>query len=169
MRRRYREFSLYLGVLEVLHKMFKTGTRSKNTEESEATSGLSKKKLFDKVSSKHLMPGLKSKACTRLYLTKAYKGEVFLVKLEDIALFEAQNIASVPLRAPGLNVLVITQLVDALLRKLGKKTLGFTETTLPEEDYILRICRYVDQNNVLDVFMAGSPKAQPLTILPQKM
>lgn len=149
--------------------LLKTVKTTQLTNETEKTIGLSKKKLYQKLSASYLMPSFQSRAITRPYLVKAFLKEVYLVSKESIALFEAQNISSPPHRAPGFTVMQIVFLIDSFLSKMGKMKTGFKNGSLPDEDYCYRLARYLDQGNLLQIFFTGTPKAISLTFSAQTM
>lgn len=135
---------------------------STNPVEQVAPSGLekTKRKLHEQLARIYLLPSIKSRACHCTYLCKVKEKSVFLVEKKALLKREADYADDFPLRAPGLTVLAMTRRIDKLLGLLGKPSLGFTSNALPDEGYLIRLARYVDPSNLLEIFLAPAPRAK---------
>lgn len=112
-----------------------------------------KKRLYEQLSRTYLLPSLKSRASNRQFFAKVLTHKVFTIEKKDVLTFEAKHSDDLPIRAPGFTVLALVKRLDALLKLLNKLPLGFEDTMLPDEKYLLRIARYLDPPNLLEIFI----------------
>ena len=133
-----------------LAKIF-DGANARNQEASE-TKDLSKHKIYSRLNEQYLLPPEDSKGVCRSWLLQVWYGNVYRVGLRDFKTFEV-GVTSTHMKRNGLtNLMHLMLRINGLLKGRGEKVLGFHEFTVPDEKWLCKIARYVDQSNVLEFF-----------------
>ena len=120
--------------------------------ELESTKGRTKNQLYKTVEEKYLIPAWTSKGVTREYLLRVLRDEFFRVEKRIISKFECDLAAKQLKHTGSQSCAFIVKKLNILLAEEGKKPLGFTEFDLPEQNWLYRIARYIDKENILELF-----------------
>jgi hypothetical protein len=135
--------------------------------EDPETRDLDKKKLYNLLATRNFLPPLSTKGITRDYLLKAYRGEVYTIPLYDLKHFEVELTLEQTKRAGMPNNSLLVRKIDGLLRSRGQAQLGFDAYEPPDEvdivdkNWLYRVARYVDVNNILQFFEAPVDQGRP--------
>ena len=146
----------------------------RNTEEQaenepEELRGVTKSILYDQLSATYLLPAKDSKGVNRAYLVGVHTGQNFRVPAITIKRYEADLPGNAYKKTQYVNMNDVAHRLNVLLAEMNQRQLGFAPHVTPEEKWILRIVRYVDQLNILGVFSGPVPtpvmaESQSLTI-----
>ena len=129
-------------------------------EEPEETRRLSKSQLHSMVSERWLVPSRDSKGVCRRWLLSQHIGLSWRVEITTIRRFEVEVPARLQKKACMTNLADLLARLNSLLQERGEATLGFQDHMIPEEDWLIRVCRYIDQTNILGAFVGPVPGAQ---------
>ena len=143
---------------------FNQDLKQYKTEGDEAldTKNLQKNELYELVSADYMLPPSISKGITREYLLSVKSGEVFRVGNMDYKQFEC-NLQKAHQKKVGIvNNALLVKKINILLKKRGKAQLGFTEYSLPEQNWLYKVARYIDRTNLLEFFGAAPYPEPPL-------
>ena len=147
-----------------LNKMV-DGACVRNNEPLE-TRDLSKQRLYNRLSEAWLLPPVESKGVCRTWLLKVWNGSVYRVGMKDLKTFEV-SITPAQMKRNGLtNLLHLILRLNGLLTSRGEKLLGFSEFIVPDERWLCRVARFIDQANVLEFFQFP---VVPITRLTREM
>jgi len=127
------------------------------------TSNLQKNELYDLVSNTFYIPPYGSKGTTREWLLDVYNSKVYRITVMEFKQFDIR-LSKEQLRRTGThsNALLVRKL-NLLLSEREEKPLGFTEHEVPDQTWLYRIARYIDQTNLLEFFEAPVKPEPPLT------
>lgn len=120
--------------------------------ELDSTKGRPKHEVYAMVEEKYLVPAWTSKGVTREYLLRVLRDDHFRVEKKTIKKFEVELSPKQVKRSGCQSCAFIVKKINLLLAEDGKKTLGFTEFDLPEQNWLYRIARYIDKENILELF-----------------
>ena len=120
--------------------------------EPEALRNLSKRAIVKILGLQWVLPDGKSRAMSRRYLCGVYQNSYFRVGRIQLLQFEAVLNPEDFLRTSDQSMSTLVDKGDQLLRELGHAEFGFEGNAWPDEAWLYRILRYVDQANVLRVF-----------------
>ena len=135
------------------------------TDEAEGldTKSLSKNELYDLVSADYMLPPSHSKGVTREYLLDVKDKRVFRVSNMEHKQFEF-NLQKIHQKKVGIvNNSLLVKKLNILLKDRGEVPLGFTEFNLPEQNWLYKVARYIDQTNLLEFFEAAPCPEPPLS------
>ena len=121
---------------------------------------LSKAKIYTQLAANWFLPQKESRGVTRAYLVQVYRDQVFRVQRQVILEYESRLVPAESKKSSFYSVALLYDRMETYLHEMGQKPLGFSLTTLPEEDWFSRVLRYVDPYNVLEGFQArvnGAP------------
>lgn len=124
---------------------------------------LSKGKIYTQLAAQWFLPQKESRGVTRAYLVQVHRGQVFRVQRQAILEYECRLLPAELRKSAFYSVALLYDRLEAHLVELGYQPLGFSLTTLPEEEWFSRVLRYVDSHNVLEGFQGrvhGSPVPQ---------
>jgi len=130
-------------------------------EEGLETMNLAKNELFELVGSTFMLPPYCSRGVTREYLLQVRNSQVFRVPTMEYKHFEI-NLQKHHLKKVGItnNALLVKKL-NFLLADKGRQLLGFTEYDVPEQTWLHKVARYIDQTNILEFFEAAISPEPP--------
>lgn len=120
-----------------------------------------KKQLYDQLAEELLLPSLNSKGLNRKYLVAVYKKDVYTLNRLDYRRFEAELSPNQLKKNNLTNLAYILKKLNAILREKGEKTLGFPDHWVPEEEWLVKVARYVDRKNVMEFFKLSLPTREP--------
>ncbi len=120
--------------------------------ELDSTRGRPKHEVYSIVSEKYFVPAWTSKGVTREYLLRVLRDENFRVEKKAVKKFECDLTDKQQKRNGNQSCAFIVKKINLLLSEDGKKALGFTEFDLPEQNWLYRIARFIDRENVLELF-----------------
>lgn len=136
--------------------------------EDPETRDLDKRKLYNLLAIRNFLPPLSTKGVTREYLIKVYKGEVYTVLIFDLKHFEVELSTSMLKRVGIPNNSLLVRKLNGLLASRDLPPLGFDDFEPPDEvrlhnkNWLYRVARFVDVNNILQFFetpvVQGDPK-----------
>ena len=129
-------------------------------DETPETKDLSKQKLYDMVELDWYLPPCSSKGITREYLLQVRNGEVFRVNHEDMKKFEFSINKTHMKKIGEVNNALLVRKLNMLLKSRGALELGYTEYNLPEQNWLYKVARYIDQTNLLE-FFEDAPFPEP--------
>jgi hypothetical protein len=73
------------------------------------------------------------------------------------------------LKSSFINVGLLVRRLDVLLQQTGRLPLGFEQTALPDEDWLLRLVRFIDRTNILGAYRRAVRNSQPPDIPASQM
>lgn len=137
--------------------------------EPEELRGVTKSILYDQLSATYLLPSKDSKGVNRAYLVGVHTGQNYRVPAITIKRYEADLPGNAYKKTQYVNMNDVAIRLNVLLAEMNQRTLGFPVHVTPEEKWMLRILRYIDQLNILGVFAGPVPNpvmapCQSLTI-----
>ena len=134
-------------------------------DEGPDTANLAKNELYEMVSTTRLLPPLGSKGVTREYVLGCYKDQYYTIHPMDYKRFEI-NLSKDQLRKTcTFNNALLLRKLNILLSSQGKAPLGFKEEELPDQTWLHKMARYIDQTGLLEFFEAPIKPEPPLTPL----
>lgn len=132
-------------------------------DEGLETRHLEKKELFETIAENYYIPPLSSKGVTRAYLLQVHGGNVFRVTKSELRHFEVDLTPSMQRRVTNISNSLVVRKLNILLRQTGKKTLGFNENEVPDQNWLCRVARFVDRTNVTELFDSPVKLEPPLS------
>lgn len=129
----------------------------------------SKSQLYSATAFTFFLPSKHSRATSKLYLHRVQTNQVFRVTRQAILEFESRLQPDECVRVSFLNIPMVVARLNRLLVQLGLPDLSFTATTMPDDDWVFRVVRFVDQNNLLGCFKRAVRNAQPPNIMAATM
>ena len=131
-------------------------------QEGEDTRHLSKQKLYNMLAENWFLPSVDSKGACRGYLLRVHRNEVFRVSNREFKTFEV-NVSPAHLKKNGLTCLGhLVGRLNRLLTSRGERPLGFPAHVVPEESWLIKVARKIDQHNILEFFQR---EVTPLAIV----
>ena len=127
------------------------------------TRDLSKQRLYNRLSEAWLLPPAESKGVCRAWLLKVWNGSVYRVGLKDLKTFEVAITPAMMKRNGLTNLLHLMLRINGLLNSRGEKVLGFGDFTVPDERWLCRVARFIDQANILEFFQYPVVPIEKLT------
>lgn len=126
------------------------------------TKNLQKNELYDLVSTDYMLPPYNSRGVSRDYLLAVKNGQVFRVTNKDYKHFEF-NLQKTHLKKVGIiNNALLVKKINLLLKERDHPQLGFSEFDLPEQNWLFKVCRYIDKTNILEFFESAPYPEPPL-------
>lgn len=122
------------------------------SEEGSDTVNLSKHALYNIVEDKYVIPAFISKGVTRDYLLKVYKDEVWRIEVNVMKRFEFDLTSSQNKKVGIINNSYVMRKLNILMQEKQMKPLGFDEFELPEQTWLFRVARFIDKENLLELF-----------------
>lgn len=126
-------------------------------DEEEDTKRLTKSQLYAMISDRWLVPPQDSKGVNRRWLLAVHRGQAFRVEVATIMRFEVEVPRRLQKKTCFTNLADLVLKLNLLLVERGLLELQFSEHVVPDEGWLLRICRYLDQTNILGVFSDAIP------------
>lgn len=111
-----------------------------------------KTQLYDLLKSKYILPDRESRGVSRQYLVAVYEGLVMRVERGVLLSFEANLDLSHLVKAGPVSISTVLRKLDTLQYQISARPLGFPDSGLPDEEWLWRIARYLDTNNILGLF-----------------
>lgn len=138
------------------------GEAAAEQQEGEDTRHLSKHKLYNMLSENWFLPSVDSKGVCRQYLLRVHRNEVFRVTNREYKTFEV-NVNPAHFKKNGLTCLGhLVNRLNRLLTSRNERVLGFPPHVIPEESWLIKVARKIDQHNLLEFFQR---EVTPLTIV----
>ena len=131
-------------------------------EEGADTRNLSKSALYDRVAEVYCVPPYSSRGVTREWLLGVLNHTFFRVENEVIRIFEFGLTRAQQKKVGITNNALLVKKLNRLLESQNNRWLGFTEHDVPEQNWLYRITRFVDQNNLLEFFQMPCTQPPPL-------
>ena len=131
-------------------------------QEGDDTKNLKKNKLYEMVSKEYFLPPVDSKGITREYLLQVRDGEVFRVTNSDHKHFEYHLEKKATKKVGVVNNVLMVKKLNMFLASKNQPQLGFTEYNLPEQQWLYKVARYIDQTNLLEFFEAAAFPEPPI-------
>lgn len=138
-------------------------------DEEPETKALTKSQLYKLLASTYSLPSPDSRATSRSLLLRIRQNEVFRVERQVLLQFEANLALEDLVRQGSHNMTILVEKLTILLDQLGERPLGFLPGNYPEESWLYRVIRFVDQGNLLGVFKRSIPGAHVPDILASRM
>ena len=138
-----------------------------HAHEDAETRDLDKRQLYNMVSNHSFLPPITTKGVTRDYLVRAYRNEVFLVRIFDLKHFEVDLTPAMTKRAGIPNNSLLVRKIDGLLDSRGLPRLGFDDFEPPDEvafadqNWLYRVARFIDHHNILQFFEIPVEQGDP--------
>lgn len=115
----------------------------------------SKAKIYQNLSQTYFLPDKDSRGLSKLYLARVHRNMVFRVNRQVLLQYECGLQQDETLKTSFLNLGLLMSRMNLLLQQLAQPQLGFDQNTLPDENWLLRICRFIDRTNILGAFRRG--------------
>ena len=115
------------------------------------------------------MPNKESRGVTREYLSGVYLNQIYRTGRLEMQQFEARLLLKDLARNSFFNMSVVLERLIALMAQLGLPPLGFNENVNPDETWVCRIARFIDQWNILRIFRRRVPGALIPNIIAARM
>ena len=128
------------------------------------TRELRKPKLYKMLEEQWLLPPRDSKGVCRTYLVSVHRGQVFRVGLREYKHFEANLNPDHTKKNGYTNLVHVISRLNELLASRNQNQLGFPLFTIPDEKWLIKIARFIDQANVLEFFRAPVRDFQQLCV-----
>ena len=131
--------------------------------EPEVLRKLSKHAIYKLLSATYILPDENCRAVNRRYLVRVYSHEVFRLPRLTLLEFESRLTLEEQIRSSCQSVANLVEKVDRILADNDQPRLGFEGNTLPDEQWIFRLIRYVDPFNTTGTFkrrVAGAPRPE---------
>ena len=123
-----------------------------NLNEPPAIRSKTKNQLYALLAEEWYLPSVDSKGVNRKWLVAVYKGEVFRVGLMEMRRFEIELTPLQTKRTGLVNLTYILDKLNQLLKERGLKELGFPRFVVPEENWLVKVARFIDRKNVMEFF-----------------
>lgn len=116
------------------------------------TSHLQKNELYELVAKDYFLPPSNSRGVSREYLLKVRDGTVFRITNKEWKHFEfTLNKSQFRKGAMICNAMLMRKL-NQLLKSRAMPQMGFNEYNIPEQNWLYKVARYIDQTNLLEFF-----------------
>ena len=139
-------------------KLFK----SEKENEAADTKNLGKNDLYEMVSLSYLLPPVSSRGITRDYLLKVKNGEVFRITHSDWKNFEFTLRKTDQKKIGIINNSLLVKKLNYMLEDRAEPDLGFSEFETPEQNWLYKVARYIDQTGELEFFETQPCQQAPL-------
>lgn len=149
--------------------MWQQETQQEIGDEPDALRGMSKSKMYDMEARDYLLPSKESRCISKAYLIEVFRGTVFRVRNQEILAFEVNLTLEERMKASHFNLGVIKDKAAALLQMLGHQPFGFHGSNNPDEEWLSRVVRFIDPQNLLRGFRRRVANAPRPAILPMRM
>lgn len=126
----------------------------RQSDEDATTRGLEKKDLYEMVAKTYFLPPFASRGVTREYILKVNSDQVFRVTTNELRHFEVDLTSEMQRKVLGLTNAILVRKLNHLLRLRGQNPLGFTEYDVPEQAWLHRVARFIDQTSLTEFFEA---------------
>lgn len=130
-----------------------TTERLGDPDEPEALRFLTKKDIHARLSEEWFLPDKNCRGVTRQYLIGVYRDTYFRLGLFDMQRFLAELNKDALKRVPYENSADIKAKVEVQLAEQGFRPLGYAPHIIPEEDWLVKVARYLDQTNNCAIFL----------------
>ena len=124
----------------------------KREDESLDTQRLNKVQLYELVETTWDIPSYGCKSITREYLLRVKDDEVFRVDREVMRKFDFELTKKQNKKMAIVNLGYVVRKLKVLMAEKRMKDLGFEEWEAPEQVWLMRMARYIDKENVLELF-----------------
>ena len=111
------------------------------------------------IADRWLIPPQDSKGVNRRWLLAVHRGQAFRVETATILRFEVELPRRLQKKACFTNLYDLVLKLNLLLVERGMQELEFAEHVVPDETWLIRIFRYLDQTNILGVFADSIPNS----------
>lgn len=118
---------------------------------------ISKNQLYTTLSSQYLLPPKDSKGVKRQYLVAVYTNQALRIGYQEARVFIAQQPKELLKRTPLLHLADLVTRLNVYLIEQGLMNLGFSPHTVPDQEWLFTIIRFVDRKNVLGAFQNELP------------
>ena len=113
---------------------------------------LSKQQIYTQLSNDFFLPSYDSKGVNRAYLVGVYTNRYLRIPLMDWKRFELNLTPNQMKRNNLVNMTYILRKLNGILRERGMNPLGFPDFMVPEEDWVMKVARFIDRTNVMEFF-----------------
>jgi hypothetical protein len=124
-----------------------------------------KAQIYSTLNNQYLLPAKDSRGVSKRYLARVHSNEVFRVGKIAILQFEATLVPEDVQKHNFLNVSIMVARLNQLLQLLHLPQLGFDAGNYPDEEWVLRIIRYIDGYNILGFYKRAIRNFQRPNIL----
>jgi hypothetical protein len=119
--------------------------------------GITKTSLYNGLVNEVLLPPLESKGVNKRYLVRVATNQIFRLNLLDFKRFEITLLPRHWKKQVYLNLGVLFRKLTLLMGERNLPELGFIEQNIPSEEYLIKVCRYIDQENITEAFLESCP------------
>jgi hypothetical protein len=116
------------------------------------TRNLEKKELYDMLAHCFYLPPYQSRGVNREYLLRVHKAQCYRAPLMELKHFEVELTSKMTKRVGAQNNGLLVRKLNLLLRSRNMPDLGFDEYDPPEQCWLYRIARFLDQTNLTEFF-----------------
>lgn len=142
---------------------------SSRQDEDEDTRQLTKSQLYRQLADTYFLPAIDSKGVTRKYLLGVIKHRFYRVDYMILKKFESEIKPSLMKRVSFVSLHDLVIRLNKYLEETGQPGLGFPAGIVPEEEWILRLTRYIDPGNIFGVFAGKVEKSSLLLCASSEM
>ena len=130
---------------------------------------ISKNQLYASLVNEYLLPPALSKGVNKRYLVNVATHAVFRLNLMEFKRFEITLLPRHWKKQAWVNLSVLFRKVSTLLAERQLPPIGFNENCTPDESWLIKIIRYLDQENMLETFHEQALNAQPANCLTRQV
>lgn len=140
-----------------------------NAEEPAQYRGITKALMYTTLSDQYLLPAVDSKGVNKQYLIQIAEGLCYRLPILDFKRFEIDLVPKHWKKVSYLNLSILVQKLNSLLRERNELELGFPANIVPEETWLIKVTRYLDQENLLEIFVHACPHPIPVDTLTRRV
>lgn len=111
-----------------------------------------KSQIYNLLKSKFILPMKEARGVSRAYLVAVYENKVFRIERATLLHFEAGLTLEHQIKSGPINISTMVRRLDELQMQKKSVPLGFPEAGLPDEPWLWRVARVLDQSNLLGFF-----------------
>ena len=117
----------------------------------------SKQQLYTSLSNEYLLPPMLSKGVNKRWLVNVATGVVFRLNLMEFKRFEIQLFPRHWKNQAWINLSVLFRKVSSLLAERQLAPFGFNDHCVPDESWLIKVLKFIDQENILETFIEPCP------------
>lgn len=118
---------------------------------------ITKALLYMSLENEYLLPPKESKGVNKAYLVGVATNTVFRINMMDFRRFEIGLLPRHWRKQLWINLAIIYRKLTVMLRERNHLQMGFQDNCIPDEGWLLKVIRYCDQENIMEVFLESCP------------
>ena len=122
------------------------------SDEGPDTKDIKKKKFYQIISSKWMIPPITSRGVDRKYLLKVHRNEVYRIDAEQYRIFNFNITSEQVKKTTVMSSALLVKKLDNYLALVSSKPLGFSVSDPPDQTWLYKVVRFVDRFNFIEAY-----------------